>query len=403
MDKFSTTFFKTTEAIKSFSKYPFHIFSQGGMRSGKTVANDQISLLSAMHSEIPIIIKVLGQSVPFLRENVYPDYRMLLAQDGYNFDRLFHKTERTLKIGNTQILFVSVDEDKALGGQHDIVHVVECNARPFTWEIMHQIMARTKMFGLFDFNPKQQFWYHDHVAGNKEFDSKLIKSTYRDNEFIPEGIKRTLENAKSGTNWYRVFVDGELGESEGVIFNNWTYGDFDESLPFCFGVDFGAVDPDAVVKVAYDKKLNNLYVQEMYYQVGNGTEQLVRDLLRLRDAEIERREKLRRYPWSVANRNVPFICDSAGKKMIIDLAGAGINAIPCSKYPDSVRTEIRELQDVNIIVCGESPNLERELNNYIYNDKKSNTPIDSFNHLIDGIRYCWGWITGGANDGVHKR
>jgi len=389
--------------IKKYKPAPFHLFMQGGMRSGKTYSAMQFCVLKALSSKEKIVGKIIAQSVPHLKEKMLFDLEEICRNYGINWKRNYRKQDRLLTVGGSYIWLLSVDEDKVLGGEHDFVYVNECNVRVFGWNTMEQVMSRTNGFGIYDFNPTAEFWYHENVVGDPRFNTDLFISTYRDNEFVSEGIKRTLEMSKEGTNFWKVFNQGMMGSHDGVIFPNWTRGEFDESLPFCFGVDFGAVDPDAVVKVAYDKKLNNLYVQEMYYQVGNGTEQLVRDLLRLRDAEIERREKLRRYPWSVANRNVPFICDSAGKKMIIDLAGAGINAIPCSKYPDSVRTEIRELQDVNIIVCGESPNLERELNNYIYNDKKSNTPIDSFNHLIDGIRYCWGWITGGANDGVHKR
>lgn len=399
--QYTTTYYKLLYAVRDKQR---HIFLQGGMRSGKTYSALQLIVYIATRKKQPITIKIIGQSLPHLRENVMVDLEKIVRDFGLSWKRCFREQKRLLEIGNAKIWIISVDEDKVLGGEHDIVFVNECNVGVYKWQTIEQLMTRLKWFGIYDFNPKGEFWYHEKVRDYQEqFPHVLLRSTYKDNEFIDNNIKLTLEHAKEGSNFWRVYVMGELGFAEGVIFPDWKRGEFDDSLPFCFGVDFGAVDPDAVVKVAYDKKLNNLYVQEMYYQVGNGTEQLVRDLLKLRDAEIERREKLRRYPWSVANRNVPFICDSAGKKMIIDLAGAGINAIPCYKYPDSVRTEIREMQDVNIIVCGESPNLERELNNYIYNDKKSNTPIDSFNHLIDGIRYCWGWITGGANDGVHKR
>jgi phage terminase large subunit len=41
----------------------------------------------------------------------------------------------------------------------------------------------------------------------------------------------------------------------------------------------------------------------------------------------------------------------------------------------------------DIVVCGKSPNLRKELNNYVWNDKKAGVPIDAFNHLIDGARY----------------
>ena len=47
------------------------------------------------------------------------------------------------------------------------------------------------------------------------------------------------------------------------IFPNWSYGEFDTSLPFGFGLDFGFhPDPDAMVKVAIDKGRKKIYLKE---------------------------------------------------------------------------------------------------------------------------------------------
>jgi hypothetical protein len=35
----------------------------------------------------------------------------------------------------------------------------------------------------------------------------------------------------------------------------------------------------------------------------------------------------------------------------------------------------------------------RELNNYIWNDKKSNVPIDNYNHALDALRYGYDELT----------
>ena len=37
----------------------------------------------------------------------------------------------------------------------------------------------------------------------------------------------------------------------------------------------------------------------------------------------------------------------------------------------------------------EGNNYIKELNNYVWNDRKSNTPIDNHNHLIDATRYAF--------------
>jgi phage terminase large subunit len=45
------------------------------------------------------------------------------------------------------------------------------------------------------------------------------------------------------------------------------------------------------------------------------------------------------------------------------------------------------MQDYELIVEPNSTNIAKELNNYIYSDKKSGLVIDNFNHAIDAIRY----------------
>jgi len=56
------------------------------------------------------------------------------------------------------------------------------------------------------------------------------------------------------------------------------------------------------------------------------------------------------------------------------------------KGPDSVRAGIKKMQEYELII--EGVNLGKELNNYVWNDKKSNTPIDAYNHCIDAARYA---------------
>jgi len=46
------------------------------------------------------------------------------------------------------------------------------------------------------------------------------------------------------------------------------------------------------------------------------------------------------------------------------------------------------MQDYLIIV-DDSPDIENELNNYIWNDKRAEIPIDKFNHSIDGVGYAF--------------
>ena len=73
--------------------------------------------------------------------------------------------------------------------------------------------------------------------------------------------------------------------------------------------------------------------------------------------------------------------------MIEGLQGAGLNVQKADKYPGSVENGIKTLNDYKIIVTAGSYNAKHELRNYTWNDKKSSTPIDKYNHICDSFRY----------------
>ncbi|MCU7583729.1 PBSX family phage terminase large subunit, partial [Riemerella anatipestifer] len=75
--------------------------------------------------------------------------------------------------------------------------------------------------------------------------------------------------------------------AEGVIFTNWKEGDFDTSIPYCYGQDYGfSIDPDTLVKVAIDHKRKIIYADEKYY----GNNQLSTDDLYLLNKSLIDRE-----------------------------------------------------------------------------------------------------------------
>jgi phage terminase large subunit len=61
--------------------------------------------------------------------------------------------------------------------------------------------------------------------------------------------------------------------------------------------------------------------------------------------------------------------------------------VPCTKGKDSIRLGLVKMMDYQIVSEEEDYNMHKELNNYVWNDRKSNTPIDDYNHLIDALRY----------------
>lgn len=198
-------------------------------------------------------------------------------------------------------------------------------------------------------------------------DTTYIHTDYRDNiDNLDESFLRQIENIRiTNPEKYRhVILGGWLDKMEGVIFSNWKFGQFNESLPSIHGLDFGySIDPSALVRVAIKGK--TIYAKEIIYDRG-----LTSDKLALRMSDVKGL----------------IVGDSAEPRMIAELQDKKFNVRPCVKGQDSVRQGILKLLEYELIVEGE--NLAKELNNYTWSDKKSNTPNDAYNHLIDALRYA---------------
>jgi phage terminase large subunit len=166
------------------------------------------------------------------------------------------------------------------------------------------------------------------------------------------------------------FLGKWLDKKQGVIFDNWVEGEFDISLPFGYGLDFGFYpDPLALVKVAVDKGAKKIYVEEMIYKQSLSYEQVI--------------EQMNHY----VEPNAMVIADTSEPRLIEALQQRGLNVQKADKGAGSIVEGIKKMLDYQIIVTPESYNLKNELRNYIWNDRKSSTPLDADNHGIDSLRY----------------
>jgi phage terminase large subunit len=193
-----------------------------------------------------------------------------------------------------------------------------------------------------------------------------IHTTYLDNidNIPPDYLKQILKIKQENPEKYRhVILGGWLEKAEGVVFENWSEGEFDNYLPYGFGLDFGfAVDPDALIQVAIDSKRKKIYLKERLYQNGISSARLASIL----KSECGRSE---------------IIADSAEPRLIGDLKSI-VNINKADKPPGSIVSGIKIMQGFELIIDPGSHNLKREMNNYAWSDRKSETPIDDYNHLI---------------------
>ena len=202
-------------------------------------------------------------------------------------------------------------------------------------------------------------------------DVTYIHTTYEDNidnldqSFINEILRIKETNPQK---YKHQILGGWLNKAEGVVFNNWRIDNFEEVGTVIFGQDFGfSIDPTTLIKVSIDKSKKRIYAKEYLYKASLTTSDIYHENMRY------------------CNRSL-IVADSAEPRLIQELKSRGLN-IKGIKKPTIIE-RIALVQDYELIVDSESSNLIKELNNYVWHDKKSQTPIDDYNHLLDALGYA---------------
>jgi len=198
-----------------------------------------------------------------------------------------------------------------------------------------------------------------------------IHSTYLDNkDNLSSSFLDRINTIKHRNfkKYMHKIMGGWLDKAEGVVFENWSIGEFNpDNLQTSCGMDFGfSVDPDSLTEVAIDKKQNKVYLHEHIYKNGLKSQELAKIVLD-----------------KVGDKLI--IADSAEPRLIADLKHLGVNIKAVKK--GTIESGITRMQDYELIVSPPSTNIAKELNNYVYADKGSKLYVDNYNHAIDGIRY----------------
>jgi len=174
-----------------------------------------------------------------------------------------------------------------------------------------------------------------------------------------------------------------MSKAEGVIFSNWSIGEFRRTSVSVWGQDYGfAADPSTLVEVNINTSTKTIYLKECFYLPRLTTSQI---------AELNLKH---------ANSGL-IVGDSAEPRLLSEIKAKGCNVKPSIKGQGSVTYGISLLQDYDLVVSPDSTNLIKELNNYRWLERKSNTPIDKYNHLIDAIRYAVGYQLQNPNRGKY--
>ena len=259
--------------------------------------------------------------------------------------------------------FNTIDDSIRLQGIPNVV-VIVMNPQ----DIEHWIWARW-----FEKSHRMEMIDGFQVPISTHPDITHIHTTYLDNlENLSADYLAKIERLKQDNPaaYAHRYLGKWLDKKEGVIYEDWEEGEFDTTLPYCYGLDFGFTNPDAMCKVAVDINRMRLYVDEKMYATKQSDSAIKSNVL------------------GIAGGDDMVVADNNEPRIINGIASAGVNIQEVEKYPGCVVDRIRTLSKFKWIVTPSSHNLKFELRNCVWNDKKAEIPVDKHNHLIKGTEYA---------------
>jgi phage terminase large subunit len=219
-------------------------------------------------------------------------------------------------------------------------------------------------------------------------------SIYKKNPFLSEKDIENFESdcVKNPRNYELKYL-GEFGSANGIVYENWeikdfeisnllkgsTYGRLKSPYKVMGGLDFGSIDPTALVICAIDKKEKILYVWDEHYEAGLLHSQCAGMII------------------SKGYFKTPIICENADDEAYKTLKHYGIkNLKKVHKYHgnsnSSIVEGIKKVQEYKIYIHPRCKNLIREIGAYCWGNNKYGQPTGKpaeyqEDHLLDALRY----------------
>jgi len=394
---------KSTTNLNKICKLKKRIWAlQGSQGSAKTYSV-LILLINHAQKHSSKEIYVASKELSKMKITVIKDFRNIMISLGYWNDKNFNKSEYIYLFDNGSFIkFLGLDsEDIGKGLRSDIVFINEANKINF--ETYRELTSRAKRI-ILDYNPNSLFWVHSEIIPRNDCD--FIKLTFEGNEYLSqEERNEILRYYQQGYNedgtikseyWaniWQVYGLGEVGSVEGRIYY-WKSIEYNDYLKIdktpIYGVDWGMVDPFAVVELKYHD--GNLYVHEINYKSENQIRQSLSStqLTQIKGANDDGLVTWLFNTWGVDKKRM-LVCDSNRPNKILSLRNAGWEYAKAVGRKSGLLDRIGMLQGINIYYTNTSKNIEFEQMNFSYEkDKFGNqleTPTDANNHTIDAITY----------------
>ena len=343
------------------------VINEGGSRSSKTYSLCQLVIIYCLQNNHKVV-SVIRKTFPALRATVLRDFIEILKELNIYSVEDHNKSEHIYTFPNGSIVeFFSVDdEQKIRGRKRDIAWCNEANELYF--DDFTQLNMRTESKLIFDYNPSESTsWLYELPKD----ESIMIKSTYKDNPFLPQSIRTQIEDLKrTDEALYQIYALGEKAISKSNIYSQWTFVAHRPArfVKFVYGLDFGYNHPTALMRVYYCD--NDIYIEPVIYESYLTTTMLIEKLGSL---GIE--------------QTVSILADYSRPEIIQEMNIAGYDVINANKV---VKKGIDNLKTFGVI-CQDDKALRREYENYKWKkvgDFITDEPVKLFDDAMDAIRYA---------------
>ena len=318
------------------------------------------------------VVSIVRKTFPALRATVMRDFFEIL-KDLDIYEKTNHNmSENIYRFPNGSIVeFFSVDdEQKIRGRKRDIGWCNEANE--LFNDDFQQLNFRTQDKLIFDYNPSDSAsWLYDLPME----ESVLIKSTYKDNPFLSESIKRQIEDLKrTDEEKYQIYALGEKVISKSNVYNSWTFVTHRPArfTNFVYGLDFGYNHPSALMRVYWHDR--DIYIEPVLYQSYLTTSELIE---KFKDLDIE--------------KTVDILADYSRPEIIAEMQNSGYNVNNANK---AVKMGIDYVKTFGVF-CEDNPNLKKEYENYKWKkvgDLILDEPVKLYDDAMDAVRYATTYI-----------
>ena len=364
----------------------------GGAGSGKSVFITQKLIIKAITTKRKVlVIRKFGTT---LKDSVFQLVIDILKKwQIYSLCKINLSTYTITFPNESVFLFKGLDDSEKIKSITDVTDIwceeaTELQLDEFT-QLDLRLRARSGSLQIFcSFNPvsKENWVYKKWFSEKAQFsadDTLILKTTYKDNKFLPESyIKALEEKINSNPQYYKVYALGEFATIEGLVFSNWRVESFDamrlaaEGLEHRAGMDLGWIDKSAIIDTLYDRENHIIYVFNEFYKSGCQQSELAAAIKQMNLAKTT------------------LYVDAAEPRTIQYFKTEGINATASLKGRDSVKAGLMFLQDNLIIVNPKCVNFINELENFSYIKSKqtgewTEQTTHEWSHAIDACRYAY--------------